>query len=250
MYAHNVHRDDYQDLARDMLGLRSITQESGKEPAHPGLDVVIGTGFGQEASANGLKGQGRNAVPGNLYIAEADKAAADLKSGGRYVVVQTEPGSDGAGALAAAAARAAEGGHGLFGLFGTKSLNHLPYRTADGRFDPSPDIDGKAERYTPADLRAQPTLADMTRAALAVLAAKPGRPFALFVEAGDVDFALHRNNLDNAVGAVYSGEAAFKAVVDWVEKNSNWDDSVVVVAADHGHYLVIDDLPALAAAGR
>ena len=35
-----------------------------------------------------------------------------------------------------------------------------------------------------------------------VLTAEPGKPFALFVETGDVDFALHDNNLDNAIGAV------------------------------------------------
>lgn len=248
MYAHNVHRDDYQDLARDMLGLRSVAQAGGREAAHPGLDVVIGTGLGQTANAKGLNAQGKNAVPGNLYVTDADRAAVDVARGGRYVVVQTEPGADGAALLAAAAGRAAAGGHRLFGLFGSRALNHLPYRTADGRFDPAPDLDGKAEAYTPTDLREQPTLADMTRAALTVLADRPGRPFALFVEAGDVDFALHKNNLDNAVGAVYSGEDAVRAVIDWVEANSNWDESVLVVAADHGHYLVIDDLPALAGA--
>jgi alkaline phosphatase len=246
MYAHNVNRDDYQDLARDMLGLRSIAQEDGKEPTHAGLDVVIGTGFGQEASTRGLGTQGKNAVPGNLYITDADKAAIDVSRGGKYVVVQTTPEADGAQALAAAAGRAASGGHRLFGLFGSKALNHLPYRTADGRFDPSPDLDGKAERYTPSDLKEQPTLADMTRAALTVLSAAPSQPFALFIEAGDVDFALHKNNLDNAVGAVYSGEDAVRAVISWVTAHSNWDDSVLVIAADHGHYLVIDDLPALA----
>jgi alkaline phosphatase len=88
----------------------------------------------------------------------------------------------------------------------------------------------------------------MTRAALTVLTAKPGQPFALFVEAGDVDFALHANNLDNAVGAVHSGEDAIKAVIAWVETHSNWDDSAMIVAADHGHYLVVDDLDALAGA--
>ena len=31
-----------------------------------------------------------------------------------------------------------------------------------------------------------------------------------------------------------------------MEKNSNWNDSAMIVTADHGHYLVIDDLPALA----
>ena len=105
---------------------------------------------------------------------------------------------------------------------------------------------GPAEPYTPADRLEQPTLAQMTEAALTVLARRPDQPFALFIEAGDVDFALHANNLDNAVGAVYSGEDAVRAVIRWVEKNSNWDDSLLLVSSDHGHYLVVDDPQALA----
>jgi alkaline phosphatase len=246
MYAHNVDRDDYQDLARDMLGLPSITQQTKKEPPHPGLDVVIGTGFGQVASAAGLKNQGKNGMPGNLYITDADKAAIDVKNGGGYVVVETEPSVNGAKALGTAAAVAASKGQRLFGFYGAKGFSHLPYRTADGRHDPAPDLNGKFETYTPSDLYEQPTLADMTKAALKVLAANPRQKFALFVEAGDVDFALHANNLDNAVGAVYSGEAAIRAVIDWVETYSNWDDSLMIVTADHGHYLVIDDAAAVA----
>jgi alkaline phosphatase len=119
MYAHNVHRDDYQDLAREMLGLPSIGQTSGRETAHPGLDVVIGTGFGQVASEKGLKAQGKNASRGNLYITDADRAAIDVRNGGRYVVAQTEPGTDGSKTLAAAAGRAIAGGHRLFGFFGS-----------------------------------------------------------------------------------------------------------------------------------
>ena len=75
----------------------------------------------------------------------------------------------------------------------------------------------------------------------------PSAPFALFIEAGDVDFALHANNLDNAIGAVYSGEEATRVVIRWVEAHSNWDESLLIVSADHGHYLVIDDPKALAA---
>ncbi len=246
MYAHNVDRDDYQDLARDMLGLRSITQQTGKEPEHPGLDVVMGTGFGQTASEKGLLAQGKNSVKGGLYITDADKAAIDVTHGGNYVVAQTTPGTSAAKVLADAAERARSTHKRLFALFGSAKLGHLPYRTADGRFDPAPDLDGKAESYTQADLTEQPTLADMTRAALTVVAPTPEQSFALFIEAGDVDFALHKNNLDNAVGAVYSGEDAIKAVISWVETQSNWDDSAMVVAADHGHYLVIDDLKAIA----
>ena len=86
----------------------------------------------------------------------------------------------------------------------------------------------------------------MTEAALTVLDATPDQPFALFIEAGDVDFALHANNLDNAIGAIYSGEEAVRTVIRWVESHSNWDDSVLIVSSDHGHYLVVDDLQALA----
>ena len=246
MYAHNVHRDDYQDLARDMLGLSSISQQAHKEAAHPGLDVVLGVGFGQELNAKALQAQGKDAVPGNAFIADADKAAIDVKNGGKYVVVQTTPGVNGAQGLAEAAEAAKAKDHRLFGLYGSKKLGHLPYRTTDGNYDPAPDLNGKAESYSPAELAEQPTLADMTRASLAVLGSDPKKPFALFVEAGDVDFALHSNNLDNAIGALYSGEDAIKAIVEWVEKNSNWDESAMIVTADHGHYLVIDDLQAIA----
>jgi alkaline phosphatase len=245
MYAHDVDRDDYQDLGRDMLGLPGIGQQSHKDHIHPGLDVVIGTGSGQEGDEKTLKAQGHNAVAGNLYLTDADKAAIDVKNGGKYVVAETTPGSRGGQLLRDAAEDAARTGRRLFGLFGSKDLNHLPYRTADGRFDPAPDLNGKAESYTAADLDENPTLADMTRAALAVLAPRRDTPFVLFVEAGDVDFGLHRNNLDTAIGAVYSGEDAIRVIIDWVESRSNWDESAMIVTSDHGHYLVLDDPAAL-----
>ena len=46
MYAQEVDRDDYQDLAREMLGLPGIIQQARQAPLRPGLDVVMGTGFG------------------------------------------------------------------------------------------------------------------------------------------------------------------------------------------------------------
>ena len=251
MYAHNVHRDDYQDLARDMLGLPSIAQLDRKEAAHPGLDVVIGTGFGQSGRAGDMaRQQGKNAVEGNAHITDADQAAIDVKYGGKYVVIQTTPKVDGTTALIGAADKAARGDHRLFGFFGKASFNHLPYRTADGGYDPVAGIVGRPDKYTADDLIETPKLVDLTNAALAVLANKPGKPFALFVEAGDVDFALHDNNLDNAVGAVLSGDDAVKAIIAWVEKNSNWDDSALIVTADHGHYLVVDQPEAIAGTAK
>jgi alkaline phosphatase len=250
MYAHNVERDDYQDLAREMLGLESIIQKDGKGPRLPGLDVVMGAGFGQVIADSNLKYQGKNAVKDqNLYIADEDLKAIDVKNGGKYVVVTTQLEVRGADSLKKAAETAVRDDKRLFALFGTNT-SHLPFQTADGDYRTAAGIRIIRESYTPDDLEENPTLSDMTHAALAVLGAKKDQNFALFVEAGDVDFALHDNNLDNAIGAVLSGDVAVQIIIDWVEKNSNWDDSVLIVTSDHGHYLVIDDAQKLAEAAR
>jgi alkaline phosphatase len=250
MYAWDVDRDDYQDLAREMLGLPSVFQQARGVPSLPGLDVVMGVGYGITSQATTMAPQGKNWVPGNTFIADPDLAAIDVKNGGKYVVVHTQRLANGAEALARAAKEAAGRSARLFGFFGRAGLDHLPYRTADGRYDPAPSLGRKGEAakpevYPPTDRLEQPTLAQMTEAALTVLAARPDQPFALFVEAGDVDFALHANNLDNAIGAIYSGEEAMRAVIGWVEAHSNWDESLLLVSSDHGHYLVLDDPQAL-----
>jgi alkaline phosphatase len=251
MYAQNVHRDDYQDLARAMLGLPGIIQETRREPVRPGLDVVLGTGFGVLTTPASLALQGRNGVLGSLFITDADLAAIDVKNGGKYDVVHTEAGANGGQLLLEAAAHAASHHGRLFGMFGRDGLDHLPYQTADGDYKPAPSLTSTgqvrpAESYTAVDRLEQPSLEQMTEAALTALGTNPEQSFALFIEAGDVDFALHGNNLDNAIGAVYSGEEATRAVIHWVETHSNWNDSVLIVSADHGHYLVIDDPKALA----
>ncbi len=246
MYAQNVTREDYQDLARSMLGIPGVMQEARQAPLYPGLDVVIGAGYGVMMEPQHFKRQGKNAVDGHLFIAEPDRKAINVENGGKYVVVETKYGVNGGEELQKAAEKAAKNGHRLFGFFGDKGLDHLPFQTADGNYDPAPNPGkgdgkpGKAESYTKEVLESQPTLAHMTDAALTVLA-QPDQNFALFVEAGDVDFGLHSNNLDNAIGAVYSGEDAIKRIIHWVETNSNWDDSMVLISSDHGHYLVIDD---------
>ncbi len=251
VYAQNVHRDDYQDLARAMLGLPGIIQESRHEPLRPGLDVVLGTGFGLNTKPASLRLQGRNGVAGNLFITDTDLAAVDVRHGGKYDVVHTQAGVNGRESLMKAAELAAKRDGRLFGMFGREELDHLPYQTADGGYNPAPSL-GRTGQVEPADVYSaadrieQPTLAQMTEAALLVMTANPGRNTALFIEAGDVDFALHGNNLDNAIGAVYSGEEAVRVVIRWVETHSNWDESVLIVSADHGHYLVIDDVKGLA----
>ena len=99
MYAQDVYRDDYQDLAREMLGLPGILQQARQAPLRPGLDVVMGTGFGIITNPKSLAAQGKNGVLGSLFITDADLAAVDIKNGGKYVVAHTEPGVNGGQAL-------------------------------------------------------------------------------------------------------------------------------------------------------
>lgn len=234
-YAHNVHRDDYQDISRDMLGLPSI---SHPKKALAGMDVVIGGGFGAAKTTDAA--QGKNFIPGNRYLAPPDLQTIDVSHGGRYVVAKRTPLVDGAAHLQEAADEAARSGKRLLGFYGCGPFDgHLPYQTADKDYEPAPGRAKKAEFYSAADLKENPTLAQMTEAALTVLA-KNSKGFWLMVEAGDVDWANHDNNLDNSIGAVNSGDDAVEVITDWVEANSNWKESVLIVTADHGHYLMLD----------
>lgn len=230
-YAHNVERDDYQDLARDLLGLPSISHP--QQPL-PGVDVLIGGGHGMDARES--TGQGQNFVPGNRFLTDADRAAIDAANGGRYVVAERITGQSGRDVLTTAAEQAADNNQRLFGFFGVSQYGgHLPYRTADGGYDPARGK-SQAETYSQADINENPTLSDMTAAALTVLSRNP-QGFWLMVEAGDVDWANHDVNLDNSIGAVISGDMAIQVITDWVEAHSNWDESLLIVTADHGHDL-------------
>jgi alkaline phosphatase len=239
-YAHNVTRDDFQDLSRDMLGRPSI---SHPDQPLPGMDVVIGTGFGVDLKVDNL--QGRNFVPGNQSITAADLHAIDVANGGKYTVAVRTPGRDGGELLHEAAQSAIRQGTRLFGFFGTGSpYNHLPFRTADGGYDPTLGLYKLPTKYTPADLAENPTLAEITSAAIDVLSQNKNG-FWLLMEAGDVDWANHQNNIDDSIGAVLSGDEAVKVITDWVEQHSNWSESLLIVTADHGHALVLDQPEAL-----
>ncbi len=237
VYSNNVTRNDYQDLTRDLLGIPSISNRTGL----PGVDVLIGCGWGEEREDEREK-QGLNYIPGNKYLAEPDLKSIDVAHGGKYIVAQRTAGKSGPDVLAEAAQQAVAGKHRLFGFFGTTG-GHLPYQTADGKYDPTRGVSA-AERYSEQDLAENPTLAQMTAAALQVLQENE-TGFYLMIEPGDVDWANHNNNIDDSIGAVFSGEAAFEEVVKWVEANSNWDETALILTADHGHMLVIDNHAAL-----
>jgi alkaline phosphatase len=213
----------------------------------PGLDVLIGTGWGESVDRD--KVQGENFVPGNRYISDADFEKIDVQHGGHYRIVQRTAGTDGHEVLAKGAALATQDGSRLFGFFGAGKKSHLPFSTADGNFDPTVGVGRTAEKYTSADLRENPRLTDFALAALELLS-QNRTGFWLMIEAGDVDWANHDNNIDNSIGAVLDGDSTVRAVTDWIEAHGGWDDTVLIVTADHGHYFHLSKPEVIATATK
>ncbi len=236
-YANNVSRDDYQDLSRDLIGRPSIAH---RQKPLDGVDVLIGAGWGDDKDAE--ERQGKNFEPGNRYLTAQDLTAIDCRNGGKYEIAIRMTDTKGSVLLNDAADNAIREKHRLLGFFGVPT-GHLPFQTADGKFDPTRGAK-KAERYTAAEIAENPTLGEMTAAAIRVLQ-KRGDRFWLMVEAGDVDWANHENNIDDSIGAVLSGDDAVRAITDWIDKNQAWDQSVLIVTADHGHYFNLVDPSAL-----
>jgi alkaline phosphatase len=77
-----------------------------------------------------------------------------------------------------------------------------------------------------------PTLAEMTQAALNVLDDDPDGLF-LMVEGGAIDTASHSNLSGRMVEEECGFNDAVAAAVEWVEAHGNWDETVLIVTADH-----------------
>ena len=82
-----------------------------------------------------------------------------------------------------------------------------------------------------------PTLAEMTRGALNVLKQNP-RGLWLMVEGGAIDWAGHENLGGRLVEEQIEFVEAIEAVVEWIETHSSWDETLLILTADHETGLV------------
>ncbi len=76
---------------------------------------------------------------------------------------------------------------------------------------------------------AQPTLAEMTRAALTFLETDPSG-FFLMVEGARIDMAAHGNDLERTVGETIAFDRALQTVLEWAKTREN---VTILVTADH-----------------
>ena len=88
------------------------------------------------------------------------------------------------------------------------------------------------EHDRPADPAGEPSLAEMTRAAIARLSRNPDG-YVLLVEAGRIDHANHYGNAYRAL----SDTVAMSDAVRAAREATSADDTLVIVTADHSHVL-------------
>jgi alkaline phosphatase len=87
-----------------------------------------------------------------------------------------------------------------------------------------------------------PTLSEMTLGALNVLD-NNSKGFFLMVEGGAIDWAGHGRQKGRLIEEMTDFSLAVESVVEWVEKNSSWDETLLVVTADHETGLLWGDTP-------
>lgn len=77
-----------------------------------------------------------------------------------------------------------------------------------------------------------PTLTEMSRAAINVLDNNP-EGFILMIEGGAIDWACHGNESGRMIEEEMEFNRAVETVVAWIEENSNWNETLLIVTADH-----------------
>lgn len=77
-----------------------------------------------------------------------------------------------------------------------------------------------------------PDLATMSRGALNVLS-QDEDGFFLMIEGGAIDWMGHANNMPRYIEEQVDFNRAVDAVIDWVETNSSWEETLVIITSDH-----------------
>lgn len=92
--------------------------------------------------------------------------------------------------------------------------------------------DGNAMPFVVPMVQSVPTLAECTKAALNVLDNDKQGLF-LMIEGGAVDWASHANQSGRAIEEEIDFNRAVNAVVNWVDRKSDWNETIVLVTGDH-----------------
>lgn len=219
--SHDVNRGDKWDIAHEIL-----TETKPEVVIGAGLDGYFATAT-KDAAGNDtdLDDNGYN----DEYDAFHNGTATDYTANVEFV--EREAGVDGGDALAAAAASVdLSSGERLFGLFGSGE-GHFDYYTVE-------DTPGTVSiTRSEGGVDEDPTMAEMTHAALSVLNQDPDGFFVMF-EQGDIDWSNHANDYEAMIGGVYDLDLAVTDVENYVASGENgidWSNTLVIVTSDHSN---------------
>jgi alkaline phosphatase len=221
VYGHNSSRGNYAAIGYEGLyGANPVNDlaDSSSNPLagdnnnynsmnyHGNMTVLMGAGHG-DYDDNGQFDAGKT----DQYLG-GTTAWNDIKDGtvpNGWTYVETKAGFEAvaAGGVAAAPAR----------LLGVAQVNTTLQQARAAGNPPNGNV---------------PALATMTTAALNVLG-KNGNGFAVMIEGGAVDWAGHAKQLDRLIEEQTDFNNAVAAAVAWVQANSNWDETLLIVTADH-----------------
>jgi len=210
-YAHTPERDwesdaDLPSEAR-AAGVADIARQLIEFTAGDGIEVVLGGGRAQF-------------LPADQPDPE-EPAQRGLRNDGRDLSAEWQ--------------KRNPGGAYVWSRAQLEALDLAKTRRLFGLFDPS-HMEFEADRS--ADRGGEPSLSEMTSAALQVLSAQP-KGFVLMVEAGRIDHAHHANNAYRALGDTIELSRAVEAALAATRR----EDTLVIVTADHGHTFTLAGYP-------
>ncbi len=205
--AHNVHRDNYAAIAQEIVDVSAA-------------DVVMGAGHPWYDNDGLLK-----ALPNTFkYVGDqvtwnalvAGTAGGDADGDGivdPWTLIQTR-----------AEFQALMSGPTPKRVLGTAQAYTTVQQGRSGN--------AFADPYVVPRLTTVPTLTEMSLAALNILDDDPDGLY-LMIEGGAVDWAAHANQSGRMIEEAIDFERAVEAVMDWVQENSNWGETLLIVTADH-----------------
>jgi alkaline phosphatase len=210
-YAHIPDRDwesdaDLPDAAR-AAGVPDIARQLIEFGSGDGIDVVLGGGRAQFLSAT-----------------QPDPEEPERRGVRR-------DGRD----LVAAWQKRNPGGAFVWSRAQLEALDLAKTRRLLGLFEPS---HMEFEHDRPTDRGGEPSLTEMTTAALRLLS-REAKGFVLMVEAGRIDHAHHANNAFRALGETIELARAVEAALALTRP----EETLVVVTADHGHTFTLAGYP-------
>ena len=202
MYAHNASRNNYAEIANEMV--------SSTSP----LNVVMGAGNPNYDNSGNYQ-----LTPNDAKYVGGNATWSALNAGtlNGYKLIQDK---------AAFEALANTPNAAVTKVVGTVDAFETTQQSRTGK--PADPANPSGTQFNDN----VPSLATMSTGALNVLN-KNSKGFFLMIEGGAVDWANHANQLDRMIEEEMDFNASVQAVVDWVTNNSSWADTLLIVTADH-----------------